>query len=239
MRGIIRAAFVVSALLLVPALATAGPPTIGAAAGDEQSVVASGAVVREIQFMLLSLGFDPGPLDGNAQQLTNRAVHAFQQRSGLPVADLVNERPVPAAFIERLRKEVAQTLLKSTKPEPEQQQAAVPPPAPTPSPAPEPVSPVAKPEPAAPPPDRFASCSYSQQDFFVGGKQYTPQLFLDEGFGGATPRAVTNLRQRLDEARQIAEKIGGPALLEVQRQARVLAYFECRQKIEQASADKN
>jgi hypothetical protein len=42
------------------------------------------------------------------------------------------------------------------------------------------------------------------------------------------------MRQRLDEARQIADKIGGPALVEVQRQAHVLAYFECRQKIEQA-----
>jgi peptidoglycan hydrolase-like protein with peptidoglycan-binding domain len=238
MRGIIRASLVVSIVLLIPVLASAGPPTVGAAAGDAQTAVATGPLVREIQFMLLSLGFDPGPLDGNAQQLTNRAVRAFQQRSGLPVADLVNERPVPPEFLERLRKEVAQNLLKGTKPEPEQQ-AAVAPPAPPPPAPPAPEVAPAKAAPPAPPPDRFASCSYNPQDFLVGGKQYTPESFLDEGFGGATPRAVANLRQRLDEARQIAEKIGGPALLEVQRQARVLAYFECRQKIEQASAEKN
>jgi hypothetical protein len=47
------------------------------------------------------------------------------------------------------------------------------------------------------------------------------------------------MRARLDEARQIADKIGGPALIEVQRQAHVLAYFECRQKIEQAEAKTN
>ena len=93
----------------------------------------------------------------------------------------------------------------------------------------------AKPAPAPPPPDRFASCSYNPEDFLIGGTQFTPQVFLDQGFGGVTARALTNLKQRLEEARQIAERLGGPALREVQRQARVIAYFECRQKIEQAS----
>jgi hypothetical protein len=102
--------------------------------------------------------------------------------------------------------------------------AALPPPAP---PETAPVKPV-------PPPDRFASCSYNPEDLFIGGTQYTPQAFLDQGFGGVTARALTNLKQRLEEARQIAERLGGPALREVQRQARVIAYFECRQKIEQA-----
>ena len=46
---------------------------------------------------------------------------------------------------------------------------------------------------------------------------------------------MTNLRKRLEEARQLADRIGGSALLEVQRQARVLSYFECRLKIEQGS----
>jgi hypothetical protein len=43
------------------------------------------------------------------------------------------------------------------------------------------------------------------------------------------------LRDRLNEARQIAGNVGGAALTEVQRQARVLDYFDCRLKIEQAS----
>jgi hypothetical protein len=41
------------------------------------------------------------------------------------------------------------------------------------------------------------------------------------------------LKDRLTEARQIAGNIGGSALSEVQRQARVLDYFNCRLKIEQ------
>jgi hypothetical protein len=43
------------------------------------------------------------------------------------------------------------------------------------------------------------------------------------------------LKDRLNEARQIAENIGGSALIEVQRQSRVLDYFSCRLKVEQAS----
>jgi peptidoglycan hydrolase-like protein with peptidoglycan-binding domain len=186
----------------------------------EPGPIATAALVREIQFMLLTIGIDPGPIDGNPRQLTNRAVHIFQQRSGLPEADLVSNGPIPPAFLERLRGEAGKVMLK---------------PAPSPSTAP-PQAIVAQPPPPASTPDRFASCTYTTDDFRVGGRQYTPQSFLDEGFDGTTNRAVTNLRQRLEEARKIAEGVGGPALLEVQRQARVLAYFECRQKIEQASA---
>jgi hypothetical protein len=46
------------------------------------------------------------------------------------------------------------------------------------------------------------------------------------------------LKDRLSEARQLAGKIGGAALTEVQRQSRVLDYFTCRLKIEQASEAK-
>ena len=42
-------------------------------------------------------------------------------------------------------------------------------------------------------------------------------------------------KDRLNEARQIAGNIGGAALIEVQRQSRVLDYFTCRLKIEQES----
>jgi hypothetical protein len=62
---------------------------------------------------------------------------------------------------------------------------------------------------------------------------------LNEGFDGSTAGAVTNLKDRLEEGRQIADKIGLTALKEVQRQARVPQYFECRLKIEQASASKS
>jgi len=234
MSRLCRCLMIIAALLAPALIETPGWAGLPAAAA-EQTVPATPILVREIQFMLLSVGLDPGPLDGNAQQLTNRAVHLFQQRSGLPVTDLANNAPIPTAFVERLRQEAAQTLLKGASP-------AASPPATTASLAPPPPTgtPAVRPEPAPPPPaDRFASCSYNPEDFRVGGKQYTPQSFLDEGFDGVTSRAVSNMRARLDEARQIAEKIGGPALIEVQRQAHVLAYFECRQKIEQAAAKTN
>jgi len=139
----------------------------------------------------------------------------------------------------KLRGEVARNLLKNGGAKPAEPPAAAAPPEPPktaalPPPAPADATP-AKPAPAPPPPDRFAGCSYNPEDFRIGGTQFTPQGFLDQGFGGVTSKALTNLKQRLEEARQIAEKIGGPALLEVQRQARVIAYFECRQKIERAS----
>jgi peptidoglycan hydrolase-like protein with peptidoglycan-binding domain len=108
--------YVVMAALLAPALIdTQGWAGLPAAAA-EQSLTATPILVREIQFMLFSVGFDPGPLDGNAQQLTNRAVHLFQQRSGLPVTDLVNNAPISAALVERLRQEAARTLLKGASP---------------------------------------------------------------------------------------------------------------------------
>jgi len=216
-------------------------PVIAGAASDQGSPDGAGPIgtsslIREIQFMLLSLGFDPGPIDGNARQMTNRAARLFQQRNGLPGADIMNNQAISPRFLETLRREAATVLLKNTRPEAAPAAPAAAPPKAEPSPAAprdEAAAPASKPAPA--PPDRFAACSYSPQDFLIGSRQYTPQAFLDEGFDGTTSRAVGNLRQRLEEARQIAEKVGGPALLEVQRQARVLSYFECRQKIEQAS----
>lgn len=216
---------------------------------QEKAVPATSVVVREIQFMLLTVGIDPGPIDGNAQQLTNRAIHMFQQRSGLPVADIVNNEPISAALLDRLRREAAQVMLKDkagvapppqAPAEPPAIIANTAPPMAAPSiPAPPPAETAAiRPEPPPPQPDRFASCAYTPDDFRIGGRQYTIENFLDEGFGGSAARAVANLRQRLEEARQLAERIGGAALAEVQRQARVLNYFECRLKIEQASAGK-
>jgi hypothetical protein len=201
-----------------------------AGAGSDETVTATPALVREIQFMLLTVGVDPGPIDGNAQQLTNRAAHIFQARAGLALSDVSNTGPISAAFVERLRQEAAKVMFKNSAP-PAPRPVVVAPPAPPPV----AVAPPAPPSPPPPPPDPYARCTYKPEDFRVGGKQYTTQSFLEQGFGGSTALAVSNLHNRLDEARQLAERIGGAALLEVQRQARVLAYFECRLKIEQGS----
>lgn len=224
------------------------PSTGRTAENQDKTAAATPALVREIQFMLLTVGIDPGPIDGNPRQLTNRAAHIFQQQRGLPISDIVENGSISELFLERLRRETAQIMLKDKKeaasaasqspsaapsPSAATPPATAPPPAETAAVRPEP-----PPPPPPPPPDRFASCGFSLEDFRIGGKQYTVQSFLDEGFGGSTTRAVADLRQRLEEARQIAERIGGAALGEVQRQARVLNYFECRLKIEQASAGK-
>ena len=221
--------FVIMLSLVVAAAPDQGSP-------DRRDTIATSSLIREIQFMLLSLGFDPGPIDGNARLMTNRAARLFQQKNGLPGTDIINNQEISPHFLEILRREAGQVLLKNARPEP----AGSAPAAMLAQPEPRPAAPRdetagSPPKPAPITPDRFASCSYSPHDFLIGSRQYTPQTFLDEGFDGRTSRAVANLRQRLEEARQIAEKIGGPALLEVQRQARVLSYFECREKIEHAA----
>ena len=66
-------------------------------------------------------------------------------------------------------------------------------------------------------------------------RKFQQDTGLQEGFDGSTARAVSMLKDRLNEARQIAGNIGGSALTEVQRQSRVLDYFTCRLKIEQES----
>jgi peptidoglycan hydrolase-like protein with peptidoglycan-binding domain len=194
------------------------------AGNQSENVQASPALIREIQFMLLRLKMDPGPIDGVVGPQTNTAVHEFQRQSGLPVADLVNVGTVSTQFLARLRDQTSRAIL-GEKPEPQS----------TPSPAVTTSPPAVAPAPVPPAPDRFAACPYSPDDFRIGGTQYTPEKFLQVGFDGSTTRAVASLKDRLDEARQLAENIGGSALMEVQRQARVVNYFNCRLKIEQAT----
>lgn len=202
-------------------------------ATETQNAQMSPALIREIQFMLLRLGMDPGPIDGVVGPQTNRAVHEFQRQAGLPIADLVNVGTMPMSLLSRLRDQAAKAMFPGHA-------AATSAPAPgsaaPPSSAAAPVAPA--PMPAKPAPDRFAACPYNPEDFRIGETQYTPERFLRIGFGGSTARAVTSLKERLDEARQLAKNIGGPALAEVQRQARVLHYFDCRLKIEQADNTK-
>jgi peptidoglycan hydrolase-like protein with peptidoglycan-binding domain len=204
-----------------------------APAAEDQDVPMTRELVQEIQFMLLRLGFDPGPLDGVPLRLTNGAVRRFEEKNGLPLIELQPGGKVPAEFLARLRSEAGRAMLGATgKPATEPR---------TPSPpageVPAPTAALAPPKPA--PPDRFAACTYDPEDFHIGANRYTPDSFLKEGFDGSTVRAVANLKDRLEEGRQLADKIGISALKDVQRQARVLQYFECRLKIEQASASKN
>src|SRR3954451_11719069 len=108
-------------------------PLVAASASDQgspdgRSPIATSSLVREIQFMLLSLGFDPGPIDGNARQLTNRAARLFQQQNGLPSTDIINNQSISLRFLETLRREAAQALLKNAQPEATASTPTAPPP---------------------------------------------------------------------------------------------------------------
>jgi peptidoglycan hydrolase-like protein with peptidoglycan-binding domain len=194
---------------------------------EAPDVEASSALVREIQYMLLRLGMEPGPIDGIAGPQTLSAVRKFKANAGLPISDLIHEGKISGVFLERLRGDTSRAILGGEK-------APAAPPEATP-PAPVAVAPA---QPPAPPPDPFAACTFNPGDFRIGATEYTPDKFLQVGFDGSTTRAVASLKDRLDEARQLAENLGGSALAEVQRQARVLNYFNCRLKIEQASDGK-
>lgn len=205
----------------VPALSPMPCPAAETAA---EEVEVDPALIREIQFMLLRLGMDPGPIDGIVGPKTTKAFLTFVERSGMPVQPLVNGGRIPDSLLARLRTEASRVILGGeAKPDAATPAAATAPPAPA---------------PPAQPTDRFADCSYQPEDFRIGNIQYTPDKYLREGFDGSTARAVAMLKDRLNEARQIANSIGGAALTEVQRQARVLDYFTCRLKIEEASATK-
>jgi peptidoglycan hydrolase-like protein with peptidoglycan-binding domain len=217
------------AVSLAMLTAISAPFHAASVAAEARDAEVNAALIREIQFMLSRLGIDPGPIDGIAGQQTLRAVGKFQVQTGLPAGDLVSGGKISAAFLERLRNEASRAILGGEK-------------KPAEAPEPQPASPslvaVKPPPPAAPAPDPFAACTYNPGDFRIGATEYTPDKFLQVGFDGSTARAVAGLTARLDEARQIAGSIGGSALGEVQRQARILAYFSCRLKIEQGSDTK-
>ncbi len=220
-RDIVRCAIFSLAVVMLPMQLWSAGRCAAEVAGKTENLEVTPSLVREIQFMLLRLGMEPGPIDGVIGPQTTAAWHKFQQDTGLPPLDLVSGAKIPATALARLRSEASRVIFEGErKPEPA---AAAPAP---------PVAPV---QPTAPAADRFAACPFHAEDFRIGATQYTPEKYLQEGFDGSTARAVAMLKDRLNEARQIAGNIGGAALTEVQRQSRVLDYFTCRLKIEQAS----
>jgi peptidoglycan hydrolase-like protein with peptidoglycan-binding domain len=216
----------VAICLAAIAVGSASPHAAGVPT-EAQDVEASSALIREIQFMLLRLGMDPGPIDGIAGPQTLSAVRKFEAKSGLPISELINNGKISGVFLTRLRGDASRAILGGAKSPEASPEVATP----------SPVA-VAPAQPPAPPPDPFAACTFDPGDFRIGATQYTPSQFLQVGFDGSTARAVASLKDRLNEARQLAANVGGSALAEVQRQARVLNYFNCRLKIEQASDGK-
>jgi peptidoglycan hydrolase-like protein with peptidoglycan-binding domain len=226
-REILRGAIFSLAVATLPMQLWSAGRCVAEAVGKAEDVGVTPSLVREIQFMLLRLGMEPGPIDGVIGAQTTRAWLKFQQDTGLPQMDLINGGKIPATALARLRSEASRVIFEG-----EAKPAAR---AATPTPAAPPAAAVAPVQPAAPASDRFAACPLRAEDFRIGGTQYTPEKYLQDGFDGSTARAVAMLKDRLSEARQIAGNIGGSALTEVQRQSRVLDYFNCRLKIEQES----
>src|SRR5947209_117043 len=73
------------------------------------------SLVREIQFMLLRLGMEPGPIDGVIGPQTTAAWRKFQQNTGLPPLDLVNGSKIPAAALTRLRSEASRVIFEGER----------------------------------------------------------------------------------------------------------------------------
>jgi len=221
-REILRCAILLLGVAILPIQLWSATYCAAETVREAEELDITPSLVREIQFMLLRLDMEPGPIDGVIGPQTTGAWRKFQRSADLPQMDLVNGGKIPATVLARLRSEASRVIFKSEK-KPE---------APAEIPAP-PTAAVAPALPAAPEPDRFAACPFNPEDVRIGNTQYTVKKYLQEGFDGSTARAVSMLKERLNEARQIAGSIGGSALIEVQRQARVLDYFNCRLKIEQ------
>src|SRR5271168_2036562 len=87
--------------------------------GKAEDLAVNPSLVREIQFMLLRLGMEPGPIDGVIGPQTDGAWRKFQQDTGLPQADLVNGGKIPAVALTRLRSEASRVIFEGERrPEP-------------------------------------------------------------------------------------------------------------------------
>src|SRR5215831_15735462 len=84
-------------------------PASGAISGVEE-VEVTPSLVREIQFMLLRIGIDPGPIDGVVGPQTTGAFRKFQERAGLPIRELTNGGRVSASLMTTLRGEAARAM---------------------------------------------------------------------------------------------------------------------------------
>src|SRR5947208_14334476 len=108
--GLWAAALLIGTVPSLDAIAQVAPPTTGIAQ-FVQDFQATPPLVREIQFMLLRVGLDPGPIDGIPRQLTNRAVRRFEEMHRLPLIGLEPGGLVPPEFLGRLRIETTRVVL--------------------------------------------------------------------------------------------------------------------------------
>src|SRR5947207_10158474 len=124
--NILRGAIFSLAVTALPMQLWSAGRCVAEAVGKAEDVGVTPSLVREIQFMLLRLGMEPGPIDGVIGPQTTRAWRKFQQDTGLPPGDLVGGAKIPATALARLRSEASRIIFEGgRKPEPA---AAAPPP---------------------------------------------------------------------------------------------------------------
>ena len=71
--------------------AEANAEEIAGFAATERRVAGSTTTRRLVENRLTALGLDPGPIDGEFDDATRRALRRFQQTRGLPVTGYVNQ----------------------------------------------------------------------------------------------------------------------------------------------------
>src|SRR5947209_13024189 len=124
-RQVVRCARFALAVVILPMPLWSAGQCAAEVAGKAEDLDVTPSLVREIQFMLLRLGMEPGPIDGVIGPQTTRAWRKFQQDTGLPQVDLINGAKIPAAALTRLRSEASRAIF-------EGERKLVPPAAPTP-----------------------------------------------------------------------------------------------------------
>ena len=118
-RDIVRCAIFSLAVVTLPMQLWSAGWCAAEVAGKAEDLEVTPSLVREIQFMLLRLGMEPGPIDGVIGPQTTRAWRKFQQDTGLPQIDLVNGSKIPATALTRLRSEASRVIFEGErKPEP-------------------------------------------------------------------------------------------------------------------------
>src|ERR1700752_432918 len=109
-RDIVHCAIFSLAVVILPMQLWSAARCAAEVAGKAEDLEVSPSLVREIQFMLLRLGMEPGPIDGVIGPQTTRAWHKFQQDTGLPPGDLVSGAKIPATTLARLRSEASRVI---------------------------------------------------------------------------------------------------------------------------------
>src|SRR5436853_137174 len=127
-RNIMRGAIFSLAITTLPMQLWSAAGCAADAVGKTEDIGVSPSLVREIQFMLLRLGMEPGPIDGVIGPQTTRAWAKFQQDTGLPQMDLINGAKIPVTAVTRLRSEASRVIFEGER-KPVPPTAATPPPA--------------------------------------------------------------------------------------------------------------